>query len=582
MLLVSKQDQTDAAQRDVAAETRNQAYDVIVIGAGWSGLLACKYCVAEGLRTIVLEGRDKLGGVWAYADDPEHGGVMKSTRTTSSRCLTEMSDFPMPDYYPSFPTHSQIHAYLEAYCAQCSLADHIRLGERVTRLSKRGDRWQITTSDGNQWFASSVIVSSGVHQHPNDVRCDERFGGYTGTLVHSAAVKEISSELAGKKIVVWGGGESASDIACEASQVTSPVYFCIPNGQWFVPKIIDRLPPFSSPRPKILDHTSSRLRLLLSPTHQYSPFIWQYLEFAFGFNGHGQEAWRTAAPYNRSFLNKSADVLPRVKSGQIVPKRDIASCIGTTVRFTDGTSIDADYIIACSGYNIRFPFFDDGITPDTDPRSWFKYIFHNEDPSLAFVGFVRPIVGSIPGIAELQSRYVAKVFSGACRLPEPLERRATIERDARFWNHHFRHTSLRIGGLVDHFLYSDQLAKLIGCYPKFWPLFLSSPRRWWQAVTAPWNGCQFWLNDPEHHDRIFATFRRYDDNRMSQVYVFLMLAPILPLIGLLTRLKVFLSDRPSRSQSTRPGAETVRALPDDRTRGAAPGGRADGMAQGAR
>jgi len=60
-------------------ETRNQAYDVIVIGAGWSGLMACKYCVAEGLRTVVLESRDTIGGVWAYTDDQRYGGVTKTT-----------------------------------------------------------------------------------------------------------------------------------------------------------------------------------------------------------------------------------------------------------------------------------------------------------------------------------------------------------------------------------------------------------------------------------------------------------------------------------------------------------------------
>ena len=38
-------------------ETQNQLYDVIVIGAGWSGLMACKYCLGEGLRTVVLESR---------------------------------------------------------------------------------------------------------------------------------------------------------------------------------------------------------------------------------------------------------------------------------------------------------------------------------------------------------------------------------------------------------------------------------------------------------------------------------------------------------------------------------------------
>src|SRR5205807_1666088 len=140
---------------------------------------------------------------------------------------------------------------------------------RVTRLSKDGDHWQITTSDGTHLSAKNVIVCSGVHQHLNDVSGDDRFHGYSGTLMHSAAVKEITAEYSGKTIVVWGGGESASDIACEASHVTPRVYWCIPNGQWFVPKAVDQFPPFPRSQPKVLDHTSSRVRQLLSPTHQY-------------------------------------------------------------------------------------------------------------------------------------------------------------------------------------------------------------------------------------------------------------------------------------------------------------------------
>src|SRR5439155_481873 len=266
-------------------------YDVIVIGAGWSGLMASKYCIAQGLRTLALESRDSIGGVWTFTIDPRVGGVMKTTETTSSRCITEISDFPM----------------------------------------------------------------------------------------HSAAVKDIPPEWSGKTIGVWGGGESASDIAFETSKVASRVYFCIPNGVWFVPKRVSGWPPFPSPEPKALDHVTSRLRLWLSPMHKYSPFVYEYLEWAFGFNGHGQEAWRTEAPYQRSFFNKSTDVLFRVKSGHVVPKRDIASCRGTMVRFTDGTSAEVDAIITCSGYSAVFPFLDASVPAGTDPRKWFKYIFYNDD-----------------------------------------------------------------------------------------------------------------------------------------------------------------------------------------------------------
>lgn len=520
----------------------DDVYDVIIIGAGWSGYLALKYCLAEGLKTLVLERRDSAGGIWNYTDDQRYGGVMKTTTTTSSRCMTEFSDFPMPGDYPDFPSHDQINAYLESYCEAFSLGDHIRLNSCVTRLTKTGSVWLFTLSDGRQYSAKNAIVCAGGHQLPNDISDDPRFAGFTGTIVHSAAVKEISDQYAGKSIIVYGGGESAGDIAYETSYKASKTYFCIPNGQWFLPKVVDRWVPFPSSQRKIGDHMSSRIRLFLSPTHRYSPFIKQYVEYTYGFNGHGEEQWKTSAPYNRSFFNKSSEVLARVKAGHAESKRDIVSCRGSTVYFTDGTSADVDYIITCTGYRVSFPFFEDSCSPGTDPREWFKYIYYNDDTSLAFVGLVRPLFGSIPGIAELQSRYIAKVFSGSCKLPNQPERKEIIESDSKFWNFHFRHTSLRLVGLVDHFVYCNQLAKLIGCHPKFLALFFSSPRKWWKAVAAPWNGCQFWLNDVEHHDRIFQTFHRYEENRISEIYVFLVLAPILPIIGLVSYLKISLGE----------------------------------------
>jgi dimethylaniline monooxygenase (N-oxide forming) len=532
-------------------------FDVIILGAGWSGLMACKYCLGEGLRPLVLEGRDSIGGVWAFTSDCRFGGVMTTTETTSSRCITELSDFPMPETYPDFPSHAEILAYLNAYCANFDLEGHIRFNQEVRDVRKVADVWHVACANGSSYRAKNLMVSSGVHQHPNDVAGNVRFNRFAGQILHSAAVKEIPPDYAGKTIVIWGGGESASDIALEASRTAARVFWCIPNGQWFVPKVVDAWPPFPSERRKVVDHTSSRIRLFLSPTHSFSPFISQYLEYTFGLNGHGQAAWKTQAPYNRSFFNKSSGVLAQVKTGKVVAKRDIDCCDGDEVRFTDGSTTLADVVITCSGYRAVFPFFEPSQAPSTDPRDWYKYLFWR-DPSLAFVGFVRPIFGSIPGIAELQSRYAALVFAGKRALPSLRERARITRADAAFWNHHFRFTSLRLRGLVDHFLYSDQLARLIGCRPRFRKLLFADPRKWWWAISSPWNGCQFWLNDESQHERIFGTFARYRDNQTSEVHVLLALAPILPVIGFFTRARVFFREHVVRL-SRRHGSA---ALPD--------------------
>jgi dimethylaniline monooxygenase (N-oxide forming) len=514
-------------------------FDVLIIGAGWSGLVACKYCAGEKLKTLVLEGRDSIGGVWSFTRDGRYGGVMTTTETTSSRCITEVSDFPMPDTYPEFPSHVQILDYLQAYCQRYDLYRHIRLDHRVTSARKAGDHWHVECANGVKYRSKNLIVSSGVHQHPNDVSQQAPFNRFAGPIVHSAEVKEAPPELADKTVVIWGGGESASDIAYQVSKIAARIYWCIPNGQWFLPKVVDRWWPFPSKRRKIGDQASSRVRLLFSPTLSFSPFINQYLQFSLGFNGHGQEAWRTHAPYHWSFFNKSYDVMQQVKCGKVVAKRDIQRCEGGNVHFSDGSTVKADAIITCSGYMMVFPFFEP--TVNANLQQCYKYLF-STDPSLAFVGFVRPAIGSIPAIAELQSRYAAMVFSGRRTLPPLAERERTARTDTAFWNRRFRFTSLRLKGLVDMPSYNDQVARLIGCRPQFWKLFFSAPRKWWVAVSSPWNGCQFWLNDESHHERIFATFARYRFNQASEVYILLALAPILPFVNLISRIRLFVNE----------------------------------------
>jgi hypothetical protein len=95
---------------------------------------------------------------------------------------------------------------------------------------------------------------------------------------------------------------------------------------------------------------------------------------------------------------------------------------------------------------------------------------------------------------------------------------------------------------VDHPFYCDQLARLIGCRPRYWKMLFTAPRKWWWAVSSPWNGCQFWLNDESHHERIFATFARYRLNLPSEIYLFLALAPILPFVGLISRIRLFVNE----------------------------------------
>jgi dimethylaniline monooxygenase (N-oxide forming) len=115
--------------------------------------------VQNNLRVVVLEAREHLGGVWYYSEEEtDKGGVMKSTRTTSSKTVTEMADFPMPEHYSHFPRHDEILAYLNAYCDRFNLRDHIRFNARVGSVEKQNDVWIVDDHRGKRYSSKLWLV----------------------------------------------------------------------------------------------------------------------------------------------------------------------------------------------------------------------------------------------------------------------------------------------------------------------------------------------------------------------------------------------------------------------------------------
>jgi hypothetical protein len=123
----------------------------------------------------------------------------------------------------------------------------------------------------------------------------------------------------------------------------------------------------------------------------------------------------------------SDDVLSRIAHGEITPKPNIASLPETTVRFADGSEVEADIVVYCTGYKVTFPFFEPGLisAPGND-LPLFRRVFHPAIPSVFFIGLLQP-VGAVFPLAELQSKWVADHLAGRYLLPSREEVRADIE-----------------------------------------------------------------------------------------------------------------------------------------------------------
>jgi dimethylaniline monooxygenase (N-oxide forming) len=127
----------------------------------------------------------------------------------------------------------------------------------------------------------------------------------------------------------------------------------------------------------------------------------------------------------------SDDVLSRIAHGEIAPKPNIAELTERTARFVDGSEVEADVVVYCTGYKVAFPFFDPGLIPAPgNDLPLFRRVFHPDIPGVYFIGLLQPL-GAIMPLAELQSQWVCDHLAGRYSLPPRDELLADIEAERR-------------------------------------------------------------------------------------------------------------------------------------------------------
>ena len=120
-----------------------------------------------------------------------------------------------------------------------------------------------------QVFTSKhLIVSTGAAQVPSRDLEKSVLKGFRGELYHSSELKRFVPEHEGKRVMIVGGGETASDIVEEWNGRVEKIVWCIPRGMHFFRKYAKLLP---HRRPQALDKASSRVMKNLAPFTRSKP-----------------------------------------------------------------------------------------------------------------------------------------------------------------------------------------------------------------------------------------------------------------------------------------------------------------------
>jgi hypothetical protein len=288
----------------------------------------------------------------------------------------------------------------------------------------------------------TVLVANGHHWDPKWPE-PAYPGSFDGEQLHAHDYRE-PDQLAGKRVVVVGMGNSAMDIAVDASYVAASTTISVRRGQWLFPKFLLGRPSDQTPQPTWL------------------PWSLRRRAFDLGAKVTG-DLTRYGLPEPDHRPGESHPVqgdrfVARLRDGRVAAKGAIERLAGDRVVFRDGTEVVADVIVWCTGYKVSFPFFDPGVVsaPDNDLPLW-KRVVHPDVPGAYFLGLLQPL-GAVMPLAEAQSAWVAEILTGRYVPPTDDVVRQQMRVDHEAMKRRF-YSSSRHTMEVDFDGYLDALAK---------------------------------------------------------------------------------------------------------------------------
>ncbi|OAA71272.1 dimethylaniline monooxygenase [Cordyceps fumosorosea ARSEF 2679] len=410
---------------------------VAVVGGGPAGIATLKFLATAHLffpipplDVRLFEAGDEVGGTFVQR-------VYEDAELVSSKYLTAFSDFRLPADAPDFVTPAVYVQYLRDYLTHFGLWPHVRCRSRVTRIVRRlpaGHTVEVTTTaaDGGAavveaWDCDAVAICTGINVLPRIPEVPGLLSRTTTTVLHSSEVKTRAQLGEGTHVVVLGAGETGMDMAHLA--VTAPTASVIPT-----PTPGGRPHKEGTRQNKPVDTSIASLfdTAYAHPLLQRGPLPWAaydlWVRWMHWLISGTEEVFMCksdrALPY-LSAGHRSTSLLQRLRARILnVPIRPNPDGRTITVRRwpshvdpssgimhfsdADATTVTPDVVVLATGYATSFHMLDHslGAYPSLDDAtSGGRGIYcPTAGVDVAYVGFVRPSIGAIPPLAELQAQ----------------------------------------------------------------------------------------------------------------------------------------------------------------------------------
>ena len=227
-------------------------FDVIVVGAGFSGLYMLHRLRELGLQARVLEKAHNVGGTWLFNRYPGARCDIESIEYSYSFSEEIQQEWVWTETMPAQP---EIEAYLNFVADRLDLRPDISFGADVVAMTFAEDaaEWVVQTGSGQCYAAPFVVAASGILSVPlePDIPGIETF---TGTSLFTSRWPRDGVDLTGRRVGVVGTGSTGVQLIPVVAPAVEHLY------------VFQRSPAFTLPwsvralEPGELDELKARYR----------------------------------------------------------------------------------------------------------------------------------------------------------------------------------------------------------------------------------------------------------------------------------------------------------------------------------